>query len=92
VGAISGKAIAIPQLAGPLAGFVNRFVVDKTGLAGRFDAELTWTPDGAATVSGDPIGPSIFTAIQQQLGLKLVAERGPVNVLVVDGASELVPN
>jgi uncharacterized protein (TIGR03435 family) len=68
-------------------------VVDKTGLTGTFDLDLTWTPDqipqgpippGAPAI--DPNGPSIFTAVQEQLGLKLDSQRGPVEVLVIDHA------
>jgi uncharacterized protein (TIGR03435 family) len=69
------------QLATSLAPFVSRFTVDKTGLTGGFDVELTWTSD-------DSTGPGIFTAIQEQLGLKLISEKGPVNVLVLDRAEE----
>ena len=60
-----------------------------TGLTGGFDAQLTWTPD--ASLSNSPEapspasdGPSLFTPIQAQLGLKLDAQRGPVEVLVID--------
>jgi uncharacterized protein (TIGR03435 family) len=67
-------------------------VVDKTGLAGNYDANLTWTPDqmpqrppGAPELPPvDPNGPSIFTAVQEQLGLKLESQKGPVAVLVID--------
>ena len=92
-GALSGKAIPMTQLATSLAPFVNRFTVDRTGLTGGFDVDLTWTPepvssniagDQAPGTAPDSSGPSIFTALQEQLGLKLVSERGPVNVLVVD--------
>jgi bla regulator protein blaR1 len=94
-GALSGKAIAMTQLAGSLAPFVNRFTVDKTGLTGRFDVELTWTPEqtppiagaGSSDAASEP-GASIFTALQQQLGLKLVSEKGMVDVLVVDHLAE----
>jgi uncharacterized protein (TIGR03435 family) len=82
------------QLASSLSPFVRRFTVDKTGLPGRFDVELTWTPEQAppsavTTVAPDAArsdspGPSLFTALQEQLGLKLVAERGPVDVLIID--------
>jgi uncharacterized protein (TIGR03435 family) len=72
----------------PIAG---RSIVDRTELTGGFDAELTWTPDAslgnppdAAPASND--GPSLFTAIQEQLGLKLDAQRGPVEVLIIDSA------
>jgi len=86
-GALSGKAISMTQLATSLAPFANRFTIDRTGLEGWFDVELTWTPDGADTALVSS-GPSIFSAIQEQLGLKLVAERGPVDVLIVDHLEE----
>ncbi len=94
MGALSGKAIPLAQLATSLAPFVNRFVFDKTGLPGRYDVELTWMPEQAASpvaVPGDPGPPSIFTALPEQLGLKLVTEKGPVDVLVVDRAEEPRP-
>jgi uncharacterized protein (TIGR03435 family) len=93
LGTLSGKAISMTQLATSLAPFVSRFTVDKTGLAGSFDVELTWTPEQAASnIAGNEgpdaasasSGPTIFTALQEQLGLKLVSDRGPVDVLVVD--------
>jgi uncharacterized protein (TIGR03435 family) len=81
----------------PLFRFVSqqagRAIVDRTGLAGNFDFELRWTPDQfanretPAVVNGntiDPQGPSLFTAIQEQLGIKLDPQRGPVDVLVVE--------
>jgi uncharacterized protein (TIGR03435 family) len=66
-------------------GALNRPVVDQTGLTGRFDLRLTWTPDEArsATESADAL-PDLFTAIQEQLGLKLVSTKAPVDVLVID--------
>jgi uncharacterized protein (TIGR03435 family) len=68
-------------------GVLNRPVVNQTGLAGRFDLRLTWTPDGPppATESADA-PPDIFTAIQEKLGLKLVSTKAPVDVLVIDHA------
>ncbi|MDE3198170.1 MAG: TIGR03435 family protein [Acidobacteriota bacterium] len=74
-------------------------IVDKTGLSGSFDFKLEWTPepgeDGGPTTSGLPPGmpdpappnkdrPSIFTAVREQLGLRLVPARGPVDVVVID--------
>lgn len=85
------------QLATSLAPFVNRFTVDKTGLSGGFDVELTWTPEQVSpNIAGNPLPsaapdslePSIFAALQEQLGLKLVSERGPVDVLIVDRLEE----
>jgi uncharacterized protein (TIGR03435 family) len=80
-------------LASSLARFAGRIVQNQTGLTGGFDYELTWTPDqpveqipGAPAPTLDPNGPSLFTAVQEQLGLKLDAQKGAVEVLVVDRA------
>jgi uncharacterized protein (TIGR03435 family) len=90
-GRISGAAADTGMLARMLSGRLGRPVVDKTGLTGKYDFALTWTPapgemgngpeDGPAA---DPGGPSIFSALQEQLGLKLESGRGPVEVLVID--------
>ena len=61
---------------------VGRVVVDKTGLTGHYDITLTWTPE--ERLSADDAGPSIFTALEEQLGLKLVSAKGPVDTIVVD--------
>ena len=80
----------LPDVARNLSNFAGRMVVDKTGLTGTFDLDLAWTPDqipqgplppGAPPI--DPNGPSIFTALQEQLGLKLDSNRGPVEVLAI---------
>jgi uncharacterized protein (TIGR03435 family) len=73
---------------------LDRKVVDKTGLTGRYDLKLDWTPeDRAAPIGSGPNGttgvpdsssPSIFTAVQEQLGLKLEPQTGPVEILVID--------
>jgi uncharacterized protein (TIGR03435 family) len=64
---------------------VNRTVVDRTGLVGTFDIDLAWTPAGISNdASGDAGTPSIFTALQEQLGLKLEARQEPVDFLVID--------
>jgi uncharacterized protein (TIGR03435 family) len=89
------------QLATILSGRVDRLVVDRTGLTGTFDIILTWTPDripqtppgppppGAPAFPAiDPNGPSIFTAVQEQLGLKLESTKGSVDVLVIDRAEQ----
>lgn len=71
---------------------LDRPVVDKTGLAGRYDFDLEFTPDESqfGGMLGRPPGdaplPGLFAALQQQLGLRLEATRGPVDVLVVDRA------
>lgn len=72
---------------------VGQIVVDRTGLTGMFDIDLRWTPErpftdatqsAAATPSLDGHEPPLFTAIQEQLGLKLERTRGPIDVLVID--------
>ena len=70
---------------------LGRFVIDKTGIEGKYDLTLTWSPEDrpAAIANGSadntaPPGPSIFTAIQEQLGLKLESTKGPVQTLVID--------
>ena len=71
---------------------LDRPVVDKTGLSGRYDFNLEWAPDESqfggdvGTASSDAPIPPFFTAIQQQLGLRLEATRGPIETIVVDHA------
>ena len=82
---IAGSDHTVALLAEQLARLVGRVVVDKTGMDGRFDLTLTWTPDdtsaGPSGSSGDSgEGPSIFTALQEQLGLTLKPANGPVRI------------
>jgi uncharacterized protein (TIGR03435 family) len=69
---------------------LGRTVVDQTGIQGKYDYTLNWTHDSARTSSSDSgqseTGPSLFTATQEQLGLKLEPTKGPVRVLVIDQA------
>jgi uncharacterized protein (TIGR03435 family) len=70
-------------------------VIDKTGLTGTFDVTLKWTPDellNAGAASVDSEAGSIFTALQEQLGLRLESQKGPVSVLVIDSAERASPN
>jgi len=91
-GRLSVRGLGLDQLVGLLSRDAGRKVVDNTGLAGTFDCDLTWTPqtflqgsfDRERFPSIDPNGPSIFTAVQEQLGLKLESQKGPVEVLVID--------
>ncbi len=84
---LNGSAISIAALAGSLSRWqLHKPIVDKTGLTGTFDVHLDWTADPPSGI-GDtdaPAGPSIFTALREQLGLKLQSGRGPVEVLVID--------
>jgi uncharacterized protein (TIGR03435 family) len=73
---------------------LDRPVLDKTGLTGNFDFDLVWTPDETqfggrgASMPGDPDAPNIFTAFQEQLGLKLEPQKALVDVLVIDGVEK----
>jgi uncharacterized protein (TIGR03435 family) len=86
-------AISMADVVRNLSLVTGRAVVDKTGLSGIFDLELTFRPDtpdgppGASSPAGNDDAPSLFTAVQEQLGLKLDAQRGPVEMLVIDSAS-----
>jgi uncharacterized protein (TIGR03435 family) len=80
---------------------VGRIVVDRTGLTGTFDLDLRWTPDNAFTDRNQSAAPTpslegneppLFTAIQEQLGLKLERTKGPVDVLVIDHVARPTPN
>jgi uncharacterized protein (TIGR03435 family) len=82
---------------------LGRPVIDKTGLKGFYDIKLQWTPDfGQGLIppggseptpqAGDASGPSIFTAVQEQLGLQLESAKGPVEVIVIDGVQKPTEN
>jgi len=80
-------ANSLAVLAEELSKEVGRPVIDKTGVAGRYNLKLRWTPDDSSEPvrgSAPDAPPSIFTALQEQLGLKLEPGKGPVQVLVVD--------
>jgi uncharacterized protein (TIGR03435 family) len=83
---LSAKNAPMASFAKALSSRVDRTVIDKTGLAGNFDLEMQWSRDENPD-SGAEILPDIFTAIQEQLGLKLQAAKGPVETLVVDRAA-----
>jgi len=75
----------LATLTGQLSSILDRTVIDQTGLAGIFNFNLEWTPTTvAAPASTDTPGPSIFTALQEQLGLKLESTKGPVEMLIID--------
>jgi uncharacterized protein (TIGR03435 family) len=86
---VAGSDDTLSVLARELAQALGRVVLNQTGLSGRYDLTLRWTPDEAPSPmlngASDPLAPpGIFTAIQEQLGLKLESKRGPVPVLVID--------
>jgi len=100
-GTMNAGGMGMVELARSLSGFVNRVVSDKTGLSGKYDFQLTYTPEGrglpgvpvgppvgADAPPADPNGASIFTALQEQLGLKLDSQKGMVDVLVIDSIEQ----
>ena len=80
-GHIEAVGVPVKMLANHLSRELGRPVNDETGLTGQYDLKLEWTPDAAATA--DP-GASIFTALTDQLGLRLESKKGPVQVFVVE--------
>jgi len=99
VGNLVGNAVTLSWFASMLSPRLDRLVIDKTNLTGRFDIRLQWAPSPGESLFGvpteiidmngitvrlDPSGPSIFSAIQEQLGLKLESTKAPVELLVID--------
>jgi bla regulator protein BlaR1 len=97
-GQLTGQGIPIADLVQMLSQQLGRFVLDKTGLTGKYDFTLQWMPDTNQAPTGSQqrtdnspppdFGFSLFTAIQEQLGLKLEPQKGPVEVLVIDHAEK----
>jgi bla regulator protein blaR1 len=92
-GGLQASSTTMANLARFLSSMLSRTVVDKTGITGEFDLQLTFTPDRPTAPPPDPAGfhpadggPDFFTALQEQLGLKLESAKGPVEVLVIDHA------
>jgi uncharacterized protein (TIGR03435 family) len=92
-GAFVGSGVALPTLiAASLSSEVQRMVVDRTGLTGTFDIDLHWLPDNPVAAAPGDEAVSIFTALQEQLGLKLESTTGPVDVLVIDHVEQPTPD
>jgi uncharacterized protein (TIGR03435 family) len=84
-----GEAASMTQFAYKLSRLLERLVVNNTGLEGNYDFKLEWTPDVGPSAPDDKpvensLGPSLFSALGEQLGLRLEATKGPVDVLVID--------
>jgi uncharacterized protein (TIGR03435 family) len=90
-GSMTVHGQSLDWLVGNLAGWTGRKVVDKTGLAGKkFDFVLQWSPDGQSDAAN--AGPSIFSALEEQLGLKLAPSQEPMKILVIDHMERPSPN
>jgi len=103
-GLLNAQAVSMTMLATSLSNQLGRSVIDKTGLTGNYDVKLEWTPDEGQSFGpkeGGPegappppsaSGPSIFTAVQEQLGLKLEPQKGPVEILIIDRIEKATEN
>jgi uncharacterized protein (TIGR03435 family) len=100
-GRFEASSTNMGDLAKALANLLDRTVIDRTGISGTFHVQLTFAsgdgtvrtaagyPDDPANVPAAPeLSPNIFTALQEQLGLKLVSSKGPVEVLVIKHAEK----
>jgi uncharacterized protein (TIGR03435 family) len=96
---LKATSVSMPRFAEALSTTLGQIVVDKTGIEGKYDVSFQWTPDPASeprvSKSGEPLppppadamsGPSIFSALQDKLGLKLEARKVPVQVIVIEHA------
>jgi uncharacterized protein (TIGR03435 family) len=95
-GDLTVTAITMSDFAVTLADILQRTVIDKTGLTDDYEFNLKWTPEEDADKAADNGAadrpPDIFTALQEQLGLKLEPAKGPITALVVDHAEQPSPN
>jgi uncharacterized protein (TIGR03435 family) len=97
---MTGNAVRMDALMNMLQQYLDRPLIDKTGLSGLYDAELQFdmasgspgASAGNAAAASEPGIGSIFTAIQEQLGLKLESSKGPVEVLVIDSVQRPTEN
>jgi uncharacterized protein (TIGR03435 family) len=85
---MKGTAASMAILASNLGNQLGRFAVDKTGLNGAYDFTLEWDPEQSA----ESTRPSIFTALREQLGLRLESEKDPMEMLVIDNAERASEN
>jgi uncharacterized protein (TIGR03435 family) len=103
IGSLQSNGMPLSELGIALAGRVGRAIVDQTGLTGTWDLTLTYAPESAQIPAGtlppdapppagNPDAPSLFTALQEQLGLRLVSTTAPVEVLVIDRVSRPTPD
>jgi len=87
-GSLTARKVPLRQVAELLSQLTGRLVTDDTGLAGDFDLDLQWNPDSQVATDS----PSIFTAVQEQLGLRLESRRSPLTVLVIDSIARPTPD
>ena len=88
-GLLRGRGVTLDQIALELV--AGRLVVNRTGLAGRYDVELRWTPDPAGDARPDA-PPGLVTALREQLGLRLQTDMVPMDHLVIDSVDRPMPD
>jgi uncharacterized protein (TIGR03435 family) len=94
-----GKNVAMSYFAFYLAQQMDKWVIDRTGLTGHYDFTVQWVPDRPVGIDGSggpaaaiPDGPTVFSALKDQLGLRLEPAKGPVEFLVIDHVEKLTAN
>ena len=99
-GRIQMGGFLVSEFARSLQGLAGRLVLDRTGLKGPYDLELSFAqdrpngplPPGVEVPPADPNAPNVFTALQEQLGLKLESTKAPIEVLVIDSIEQPTPD
>jgi uncharacterized protein (TIGR03435 family) len=100
-GEVIGRRVTVPRLAAILSGRSGRPVVDASGIGGTYDFDLKWTPDPSQLPRGpapddlapfDPSGPSLFTAVEEQLGLRLQPTTAAAEHFIIEHAQRPSPN
>jgi uncharacterized protein (TIGR03435 family) len=98
-GNVIAGATLMEALARNMSGLVQRVILDRTGLTDRYDLDLDWSPDStfgtgapADRQTADASGASLFTALEEQLGLKLESTRGPIEALVIESVERPSPD
>jgi uncharacterized protein (TIGR03435 family) len=97
-GRINARQVSMAMFAGRLGLMLGCSVVDRTDLTGEYDILLEWNQDPYVAPTGldaappESFGPSVFTALREQLGLQLKAERGPVPIILIDSIEKASEN
>ncbi len=92
-GKLRGSDVDLGQLAEFLTRFAGRTVADKTGVNRKFDIDMAWpTSLGRPNASPEDSDSSLFSVLEEQLGLKLESRKGPVDILVIDHADKVSEN
>jgi uncharacterized protein (TIGR03435 family) len=98
-GRLLAERASMARLADALTRILGAPVIDKTGISGEYTFQLEWAPEGSqpmavpvTTSAETPTGPSLFTVLQQDLGLKLEPTKAPIEVLIIDRAEKPTEN